>query len=196
MGHDRSREYGPALEAAYRFTLWLVPTVEKFPRSQKFLLGDRIQAISTPTGFLGYELFPGYRRLPEDSVRRFRTRYRSLRDRVAAGTIDPDEAARHIDAWIGHAANAHTWRLRQSIFRDGPFDPKRKPVRPLVASVSCATGPGTTNRGTCAPRTETGTRQTTGTPTTVSASPAHPRAGAAASKDTAGVQRAVQGRPW
>ena len=24
--------------------LWLVPTVEKFPRSQKFLLGDRIQS--------------------------------------------------------------------------------------------------------------------------------------------------------
>ncbi len=24
--------------------LWLVPAVEKFPRSQKFLLGDRIQA--------------------------------------------------------------------------------------------------------------------------------------------------------
>jgi hypothetical protein len=28
----------------YRFLLWLVPTVEKSPRSQKFLLGDRIQA--------------------------------------------------------------------------------------------------------------------------------------------------------
>jgi hypothetical protein len=28
----------------YQFTLWLVPTVEKFPRSQKFLLGDRIQS--------------------------------------------------------------------------------------------------------------------------------------------------------
>ena len=28
----------------YRFILWLVPTVEKFPRSQKFLIGDRIQA--------------------------------------------------------------------------------------------------------------------------------------------------------
>ena len=24
--------------------LWLVPTVERFPRAQKFLLGDRIQA--------------------------------------------------------------------------------------------------------------------------------------------------------
>lgn len=30
----------------YRFLLWLVPTVEGFPRSQKFLLGDRIQSIA------------------------------------------------------------------------------------------------------------------------------------------------------
>ncbi len=28
----------------YGFLLWLVPTVEKFPRRQKFLLGDRMQA--------------------------------------------------------------------------------------------------------------------------------------------------------
>ncbi len=38
------RRTGPALEAMYRFMLWLVPAVEKFPRSQKFLLGDRIQS--------------------------------------------------------------------------------------------------------------------------------------------------------
>jgi hypothetical protein len=41
---DHGRQTGPALEATYRFLLWLVPAVEKFPRSQKFLLGDRIQA--------------------------------------------------------------------------------------------------------------------------------------------------------
>jgi hypothetical protein len=35
---------GSALERMQGFLLWLVPTVEKFPRSQKFLLGDRIQA--------------------------------------------------------------------------------------------------------------------------------------------------------
>ena len=40
---DRSRQTGPALEKTYQFLNWLVPTVEKFPRSQKFLLGDRIQ---------------------------------------------------------------------------------------------------------------------------------------------------------
>jgi len=38
-----ARPMGPALESFYRFLLWLMPTVEKFPRSQKFVLGDRIQ---------------------------------------------------------------------------------------------------------------------------------------------------------
>ena len=41
---DNARATGPAVEAMYRFILWLVPTVDKFPRRQKFLLGDRIQA--------------------------------------------------------------------------------------------------------------------------------------------------------
>lgn len=40
---EAARRTGPALEAMYRFMLWVVPAVEKFPRSQKFLLGDRIQ---------------------------------------------------------------------------------------------------------------------------------------------------------
>jgi hypothetical protein len=41
---DNARRTGPAVEAHQQFILWLIPTVEKFPRSQKFLLGDRIQS--------------------------------------------------------------------------------------------------------------------------------------------------------
>lgn len=41
---DNARRTGPALETHQRFVLWLVPTVERFPRSQKFLLGDRMQS--------------------------------------------------------------------------------------------------------------------------------------------------------
>jgi hypothetical protein len=41
---DEARATGPALEAMHRFILWLIPMVEKFPRSQKFFLGDRIQS--------------------------------------------------------------------------------------------------------------------------------------------------------
>ena len=36
-----------ALETHYQFMVWLIPTQEKFPRSQKFLLGDRIQTLAT-----------------------------------------------------------------------------------------------------------------------------------------------------
>ena len=41
---DNARRTGPAVEAHYQFLTWLVPAIEKFPRSQKFMLGDRIQA--------------------------------------------------------------------------------------------------------------------------------------------------------
>ena len=40
---DGSRETGPAIERHYQFILWLVPTLDRFPRAQRFLLGDRIQ---------------------------------------------------------------------------------------------------------------------------------------------------------
>lgn len=41
---DAARKAGPALEAMFRFIVWLIPTLDKFPRSQRFLLGDRIQS--------------------------------------------------------------------------------------------------------------------------------------------------------
>ena len=40
---DHGRRGGPALEKAYQFVLWVVPALDKFPRSQRFLLGDRIE---------------------------------------------------------------------------------------------------------------------------------------------------------
>jgi hypothetical protein len=41
---DHAKHTGVALEKAYQFVVWLVPAVDKFPRAQKFLLGDRIQS--------------------------------------------------------------------------------------------------------------------------------------------------------
>lgn len=41
-----ARGPGPALECHYRFLLWLIPLLEKFPRSQKFMLGDRMQGLA------------------------------------------------------------------------------------------------------------------------------------------------------
>ncbi len=41
--NSQSRQNGPAIEAHFRFLLWLGPAVENFPRDQKFILGDRMQ---------------------------------------------------------------------------------------------------------------------------------------------------------
>jgi hypothetical protein len=40
---DNSKCTGAAIEAHYQFLVWLLLTVEKFPRSHKFTLGDRIE---------------------------------------------------------------------------------------------------------------------------------------------------------
>ena len=66
---DRSRRTGPALEKAYQFILWLIPTVEQFPRGQRFLLGDRIQttALDAMDHFVKERLrAPGYVRYVDD----------------------------------------------------------------------------------------------------------------------------------
>ena len=159
-----------------------------------------------PAAFLGYVLLPGHRRLPEDNVHRFRNRLRGLRDRYRAGTVTLEEARQRIEAWIAHAENADTWRLRHAIFqgrlfdpalatvfRDGQTGPKRKPDRPPVVGFSAAV-PGTTNRGTHARRTATGTTPTTATTTSVSALPARPMARTGGFMDPPGVHACVQGR--
>jgi hypothetical protein len=38
MTHN-ARKTGAAIEAHFQFLIWLAPAIEKFPRSQKFLLG-------------------------------------------------------------------------------------------------------------------------------------------------------------
>jgi|ERR1700677_3049585 hypothetical protein len=43
---DNSRRTGAALEAHYQFLKWLGPTVAKFPKAQKFTLGDRVENIA------------------------------------------------------------------------------------------------------------------------------------------------------
>jgi hypothetical protein len=41
---DNSKRTGAAIEAHYQFITWLLPAVEKSPRSQKCTIGDRISA--------------------------------------------------------------------------------------------------------------------------------------------------------
>jgi len=72
-----ARRTGPALEAMYRFTLWLLPTVEKFPRSQRFLIGDRIQ--STALGVVENLIEATYTRQRDPLLQRANLKLEKLR---------------------------------------------------------------------------------------------------------------------
>lgn len=51
---DNARQTGPALEAMCHFMPGMIPTIEKFPRGQKFLLGDRIERLIEATDTDGW----------------------------------------------------------------------------------------------------------------------------------------------
>ena len=169
--------------------------IDRFLEGRRLRLHPRKTAIlptSEPAPFLGFVLLPGgFRRLPEDNVRRFRNRLRGMKDRYGNGTISKDDVRRRVRSWIAHAEHANTWRLRQAIFRAarsrGAWKPPAEgreggtlrgngPVRPPTAF--CAAVPGTTNRGTSAPRTATGTTPETATTTAAFVWPARSTAGA------------------
>lgn len=114
-------------------------------RMARFLVGRRlslhpqktwIAAATEPATFLGLELHSGgMRRLPPESVTRFRHRLRGLRDRWRAGAVERAVVLRCVFAWCAHAEHAHTWRLRHAIFRGGWFDPLWEPDGPPVERV-------------------------------------------------------------
>ena len=157
-----------------------------------------------PAQFLGFVLLPGgQRRLPEENVRRFRNRLRGMRDRYRHGTLDKEDAIRRVRSWVAHAEHANTWRLRQSIFRASQLRDAGKPsTRERDGATSRSTGPGhpptafcaaalgTTNPGTSAPRTATGTPPPNGTTTAVSVWLARSTVGIGGLKGPTGEQRA------
>ena len=109
-----------------RLEEWRRRIVRFLERRRLRLHPGKTQIVETgaPAEFLGFILLPGgFRRLPEENVRRFRNRLRGLRDRWRAGTVTREDVERRVEAWIAHAGHANTWRLRQAIFRGGRFDP-------------------------------------------------------------------------
>ena len=101
--------------------------IEEYLARRRLSLHPRktwVASAAQPTAFLGYVLLPdGRRRLPDENVRRFRGRLRSMKDRVRAGAMTPEEARARVASWVAHARHANTRRLRRALFRGRPFDP-------------------------------------------------------------------------
>ena len=157
----------------------------------------RIAATIEPAPFLGFVLMPGgYRRLPEDNVRRFRNRLRGLRMRWSQGTVSRDEVDRRVNGWIAHAAHADSWRLRQAIFRGGWYDPGREG---LAVPQSSGVARGLLEQQTEEPALGESQQEQSREPEQQQRLPGCPparRSEPAASRGRQGARTSVQGRPW
>jgi retron-type reverse transcriptase len=84
---------------------------------------EKAVVFPTRTGitWLGYRVFPHYRLLRKDNVKRFRRRLRRMRDAYQAGELDVEQPHASVQSWIAHASHANTYHLRQRIFADVTF---------------------------------------------------------------------------
>jgi len=119
---------------------------------------------------LGYRVFPDFRLLRNDNGHRFARALRRMADAYEAGRLEWHELNPRVQSWIGHARQADSWGLRKAIFSRTVF----RRGRDQEVSGASAAARGTTNRGTPARRTATGTPPATGTTTSVCASPSLP----------------------
>ncbi len=81
----------------------------------------RISRVEQGTDFLGYRVFPTYRRLRTANVRRFIRKLRHFQDLYRRREMTWEEIGQTVYSWIAHASHADTWRLREDIFSEAVF---------------------------------------------------------------------------
>ncbi|MFP4348414.1 MAG: hypothetical protein ACLFQY_09030 [Desulfococcaceae bacterium] len=96
--------------------------------------------------FLGYRIFPTHRLLDRRNALAMRRRMRKMALQYQKREISLDKIQQRIQSWIGHAAHADTWHLRERVLggvafqRDGAENApgrlleqrsrQRRPVQP------------------------------------------------------------------
>ncbi|MGH7450898.1 MAG: reverse transcriptase domain-containing protein [bacterium] len=67
--------------------------------------------------FLGFRIYPTYRRLLRSGVKRSRKRLRALRLGYRHGKFSREKINASVQAWLGHVRHGDTWALRRALFR-------------------------------------------------------------------------------
>ena len=74
-----------------------------------------VYPVRTGIPFLGFHVWPTYRRLHADNVRLARRRLQRQHALVLAGRLSHARLQESLRAWAAHAAHADTWRLRRRL---------------------------------------------------------------------------------
>ncbi|HEY7341240.1 MAG TPA: reverse transcriptase/maturase family protein [Ktedonobacterales bacterium] len=71
--------------------------------------------VTTGIPFLGFRVYPNYRRLRRRNGVAFGRRYRRLRSSYTAGEIPFARLCASVQGWVAHAAHGDTYRLRRAL---------------------------------------------------------------------------------
>jgi RNA-directed DNA polymerase len=96
---------------------WKDAMLERLSSLRLTLHEDSAQARSTQAGFsfLGFVVFPAYRRLKSRKGFAFRRRLMQMRKEYSSGEIPLSQITASVQGWVNHTRFANTWNLRKSI---------------------------------------------------------------------------------
>ncbi|MGH7597189.1 MAG: reverse transcriptase domain-containing protein [bacterium] len=96
----------------------LVPLMQNFLdefRLKLYLEKCQIRPAHSGQRFLGQMVFPRYRLLAPENVRRFARRMRQFQKKHARRKMALPEIRHSLMSWLGHARQANTWSLRRAL---------------------------------------------------------------------------------
>jgi retron-type reverse transcriptase len=66
--------------------------------------------------FLGHRVFPEFKLLKKENVKRFRRKLKKMQQAYTEGAISVEGIRTSMQGWIGHASFSNTYRLRKKLF--------------------------------------------------------------------------------
>jgi retron-type reverse transcriptase len=101
--------------------LWQVlEKCRKFLAQFRLVLHPKKSEIMTTrdgVGFLGHRVFPGFRLLKKQNIKRFKRRFRKNWILFSKGNMSEKDFILRFNSWQGHACFAKTWKLRSKLVR-------------------------------------------------------------------------------
>ena len=68
--------------------------------------------------FLGFRIFPNHQLLKKTNMRRFRNKFKELKDDYNKNKIDYDIIYDFLEGWLAHIKHANTYNMRKKIIED------------------------------------------------------------------------------
>lgn len=106
-----------------QLTNWKGAVIDRLNRFRLTVHENQCQIQLTKMGipWLGFVVYPTYRKLKRRNLVEFNRRLRNNLDRLQRGDISFAEFDASVQGWINHVRYGNTWKIRNKVFRENPI---------------------------------------------------------------------------